>query len=137
MITEKQLIPADVSSPRERVRPRLLLVEDDLRTHSALAKILGKLGWEVQSAMTVAAGLALLELNPDAVILDLMLPDGDGLAVLRKIRSESLKMKIAVTTGIDDRERLEEVKELKPDALLRKPLELSDLFRALGIAANF
>jgi CheY-like chemotaxis protein len=114
-------------------KPRLLLVEDDWRTHSALRKILGKLGWEVHSAMTVSGGLALLELKPDAIILDLMLPDGDGMAVLLKVRSEQLPMKVAVTTGVEDRKRLDEIRKLAPDALLRKPLELRDLLRVLGI----
>ena len=63
----------------------------------------GRLGWEVHSAMTVSGGLALLDLRPDAVILDLMLPDGDGMEVLRKVRAEKLETKVAVTTGIEDR----------------------------------
>ena len=113
-------------------KPRLLLVEDDWRTHSALRKILGKLGWEVHSAMTVSGGLALLDLKPEAIVLDLMLPDGDGMAVLRKVRSERLRAKVAVTTGVEDARRLDEIRSLSPDALLRKPLELSDLLRALG-----
>ncbi len=128
--------PADPDGPtpgQELSRPRLLLIEDDWRTHSALRKILGRLGWEVHSAMTVSSGLTLLDLRPDAVILDLMLPDGDGMAVLRKVRSERLLMKIAVTTGIEDRARLEEIRSLEPDALLRKPLELQDLLRAIGV----
>jgi DNA-binding response OmpR family regulator len=35
-------------------------------------------GWEVQSASTLQDGIALLDSKPDCVILDLMLPDGDG-----------------------------------------------------------
>ncbi len=81
--------------------------------------------------MTVSAGLALLPLNPEAVILDLMLPDGDGLTVLQKVRAEYPTIRVAVTTGVEDRQRLDEIQSLKPDALLRKPLELSDLLRAL------
>ncbi len=115
------------SSPKRR----LVLIEDDWSTHSALRKILSRLGWEVQSAMTVSAGLALLPLNPEAVILDLMLPDGDGLTVLQKVRAEYPTIRVAVTTGVEDRQRLDEIQSLKPDALLRKPLELSDLLRAL------
>ena len=128
--------PVGSADEGELSKPRLLLVEDDWRTHSALRKILGRLGWEVHSAMTVSSGLALLDLKPDAVILDLMLPDGDGMAVLRKVRSEQLASKVAVTTGIEDRARLEEIRKLQPDALLRKPLDLSDLLRAIGIEGS-
>jgi DNA-binding response OmpR family regulator len=132
VIPDPQLAP-DLSTTAEgRDKPRLLLIEDDWRTHSALRKILTRLGWEVQSAMTVSGGLALLDHKPDAVVLDLMLPDGDGLDVLRKARSERLRAKFAVTTGVDDPRRLEEVRGLRPDALLRKPLELNELLRAIG-----
>jgi CheY-like chemotaxis protein len=127
-----QAAPIEAVERAEPARPFLLLVEDDWRTHSALRKILGKLGWEVQSAMTVSGGLALLDLKPDALVLDLMLPDGDGAEVLRKARAESPSTKVAVTTGVEDFRRLEEIRDLQPDALLRKPLELGDLLRVLG-----
>ena len=117
-------------------KPRLLLIEDDWRTHSALRKILTKLGWEVDSAMTVSGGLALLYLRPDAVVLDMMLPDGDGIAVLRKIRSENRPVTIAVTTGIEDSKRLEEIRQLVPDGLFRKPLELNELLLVLDAARH-
>ncbi len=116
----------------EPAKPRVLLVEDDWGTHHALRKILAKLGWEVHSAMTVSGGLALLHLEPHAIILDMMLPDGDGIDVLRQIRARNQAVKIAVTTGIEDRARLEQIRKLSPDALLRKPLELDDLLRVLG-----
>jgi DNA-binding response OmpR family regulator len=116
----------------ETPRPLVLLVEDDWRTHSALRKILIKMGWEVHSAMTVSGGLALLHLKPQAIILDMMLPDGDGVEVLRQVRAENHPAKVAVTTGIEDRARLEEIRKLAPDAVLRKPLELDDLLRVLG-----
>ncbi len=129
--SETQPIQNEVAPSVEPPKRRLLLVEDDWRTHNALRKILGKRGWEVHSAMTVSGGLALLSLNPEAVILDLMLPDGDGLAVLRKAKEDHPEIRVAVTTGVDDRVRLEEIQNLQPDALLRKPLELDDLLRVI------
>jgi DNA-binding response OmpR family regulator len=126
--------PGESVTGDKPAKPRLLLIEDDWRTHSALRKILTKLGWEVHSAMTVSGGLALLHLKPQAIVLDIMLPDGDGMDVLRKVRAEQHPIKIAVTTGIEDSARLEEIRKLAPGALLRKPLELNDLLRVLGIA---
>jgi DNA-binding response OmpR family regulator len=122
---------SQTSQGTEPSRRRVLLVEDDWRTHNALRKILSKLGWDVQSAMTVSGGLSLVDQHPDALILDLMLPDGDGAAVLRKARIVSPSTRIAVTTGVEDHTRLEEIQNLQPDALLRKPLELDDLLRVL------
>jgi CheY-like chemotaxis protein len=125
-------VETESSQGTEPSKRRLLLVEDDWRTHNALRKILGKLGWDVQSAMTVSGGLALLDQNPDAIILDLMLPDGDGEAVLRKARAECPLTRIAITTGVEDHVRLEEIRNLQPDALLRKPLDLDELLQVIG-----
>ena len=127
----------DLASGTGSGKPRVLLVEDDSMTHCALRKILVKLGWEVHSATTVSSGLALLDLKPDAVILDLMLPDGDGADVLRRVRALNLRTKVAVTTGVEDRARLDEIRSLKPDGLLRKPLEINDLLRAIGSDSVF
>ncbi len=113
-------------------RPRLLLVEDDPCTHSAFRKIFARLGWEVSSAMTVAGGLMLLELRPEALILDLMLPDGDGVDLLRKIRADRLATRVAVMTGVEDRDRLDAVRLLRPEALVRKPVDLDEVLRAIG-----
>ena len=98
-------------------------------THDALRKIFIRKGWDVLSAMTVAGGLALLDPPPDCVILDLMLPDGGGEAVLRRVRDEKLKTRVAVCTGMEDPARLARVVGMEPEALLRKPISLADVYR--------
>ena len=60
--------------------PRLLLVDDDTRLASMVSEYLGRAGFEVETAGSLAAGRELLAANHyDALVLDLMLPDGDGL----------------------------------------------------------
>jgi len=78
----------------------------------------------------------LLQLRPDAIVLDMMLPDGDGITLLRKVRSEDHPVTIAVTTGIEDSTRLDEIRSLVPDGLFRKPLELNELLRVLDAARH-
>jgi len=129
--SEASHIRADDSGSRSRL---LLVVEDDPATLAALRKIFSRLGWEVQSSTTVAGGLDLLRLCPQALILDLMLPDGDGLDVLRQVRAENLSIRVAITTGAHDGERLEAARRLGPDDLIRKPIELDRLVQAIGPA---
>jgi DNA-binding response OmpR family regulator len=114
-----------------RVLPRVLLVEDDCRSHQLLRTILLHEGCDVISAMTQAGGLDRVGGGLDCVILDLRLPDGDGEAILKKIRSEHLPLRVAVTTAEGDPERLRKVNELAPDLMMCKPIDLAGLVRWL------
>jgi DNA-binding response OmpR family regulator len=69
--------------------PRLLMIDDDARLAAMVRSYLGDAGFEVSVAGSVAAGLEHLKSRgADLVILDLMLPDGDGLDVCRRIRAQ-------------------------------------------------
>ena len=67
---------------------RLLLIEDDPRLAEMLRTYLGEAGWRVTHAADGTSGLALHARETfDAIVLDLMLPDMDGLDVCRRLRS--------------------------------------------------
>lgn len=67
---------------------RVLLLDDDARLTAMLQQYLGQRGVDADTAGTVEAGLAHLRRDvPDAVVLDVMLPDGDGFDVLRTLRA--------------------------------------------------
>jgi len=109
---------------------RALIVEDHDGTRLALRSIFKRNGWQVSSAATMAGGLDLLHSSPDCIVLDLLLPDGDGETILRKVRTDNLPARVvAVTTGVDDPSRLAAVRELNPDVLLCKPIDLNVVFR--------
>jgi DNA-binding response OmpR family regulator len=66
----------------------LLMIEDDVRLADMVGAYLGQSGYQVTHAGDAQAGLAQLQANAfDMVILDLMLPDMDGLEVCRRIRA--------------------------------------------------
>ncbi|MBS0455575.1 MAG: response regulator transcription factor [Proteobacteria bacterium] len=68
--------------------PQLLMIEDDLRLAQMVSEYLTQSGMAVTHAGDGAGGMAALQdKTPDLVILDLMLPDTDGLEVCRRIRS--------------------------------------------------
>src|SRR4051794_19285678 len=113
----------------DRQRHALVLVEDHDTTRRVLAPLLSLNGWHVQTASTVAEGLALLASGPDCVVLDLMLPDGDGETVLRRVRDERLPTRVVVATATGDEARLERIWRLKPDAVLQKPLDVDEVCR--------
>ncbi len=112
----------------------MLLVEDDIVSAHALSSILRHRGFEVTVASTLAEGFAKLSENPGHVILDLMLPDGDGGDILRYIRQSKLPSRVVITTAVNDASRLRGIHDLKPDAILQKPIDLDRLLRFLALA---
>jgi two-component system OmpR family response regulator/two-component system response regulator QseB len=108
-------------------KPRVLVVEDDLDSYQALSKILKHVGYETLSASTLASALEAIKEEPRFVVLDLMLPDGNGSEVLRHIRDQKLPVKVAVLTATSDRELLADVRKLRPEAMFGKPLDVPRL----------
>ena len=79
---------------------RLLLVEDDPYLQETLARSLSRRGMQVSSAASAAQALSLWKsVRPDVVVLDLTLPDGDGLNVVSQIRKEGLTTPVLVLTA--------------------------------------
>jgi DNA-binding response OmpR family regulator len=115
------------------VKSRLLLVEDDVVTQTALTGILRLRGYEVAVATTLAEARAILDTQEgmSAVILDLMLPDGEGESLMAVVRRKLGEVPVIVTTGANDSARLARVEAMGTTLLLRKPIVLSDLLSAL------
>jgi DNA-binding response OmpR family regulator len=87
--------------------------------------LLAQSGWQASDAANLAEGKALLAtFNPHALILDLMLPDGNGADLLDYIRAQGLPIQVAVLTGIGDPAALDAVRKLRPDVLFRKPINV-------------
>jgi DNA-binding response OmpR family regulator len=81
--------------------PHILVIEDDVRIRAALTRALGERGHSVTDSATALAGLQrALDDRPDLVLLDLGLPDLDGLELLRMLRAVS-KVPVIVATARD------------------------------------
>ena len=62
-----------------------------------------------------------------------MLPDGSGMEILRRIRAEQLPIRVAILTGAD-KPMVDQARQLEPDALFSKPIDLSRLLTWLNAA---
>jgi DNA-binding response OmpR family regulator len=110
---------------------RVLLIEDDSRLAAMVEEYLGKAGFHVVHASSGARGLALHEREPvDAVILDLMLPDADGLDICRQIRGRSDSPILMLTARGDPMDRVVGL-EMGADDYLPKPFEPRELLARL------
>jgi DNA-binding response OmpR family regulator len=106
---------------------RVLMIEDDLRLGAMVATYLRGAGFEVEQAPDGARGLAALDAaRPDLVLLDLMLPDADGLDLCRRIRARSDVPIVMVTARGDTADRIVGL-ELGADDYLPKPFEPREL----------
>jgi two-component system, OmpR family, phosphate regulon response regulator OmpR len=110
---------------------RVLLVEDDSRLAEMLTEYLGQAGFRMSLATLGAAALRQLADSPyDAVVLDLMLPDMDGLDVCRQIRTSSDTPVLMLTARGDAIDRIIGL-ELGADDYLPKPFEPRELLARL------
>lgn len=103
---------------------RILLVEDDNRFADALMVALRRQGFDVHRAVTAAEALAAP--GADLVLLDLGLPDMDGVEVCRRLREAGETAIIAVTARGDERDRVIGLRSGADDYLV-KPFGIAEL----------
>lgn len=107
---------------------RILMIEDDARLASMVSEDLGRNGLDVSVAGTASEGLARLSREPfDLVLLDLMLPDADGLDVCRRIRATGSNVAVIMLTAKGDPTDRVVGLELGADDYLGKPFDPREL----------
>ncbi len=100
---------------------RVLVIEDEEKIANWLRAFLREAKFEVMTAATGSAGLKLAATErPDVVLLDLMLPDMDGLDVCRMIRQRSDVLILMLTARVEDTDRLIGL-EVGADDYITKP----------------
>lgn len=113
---------------------RLILVEDDPSIATSLILGLEAQGFTVRHADTAALALALLPVfEPHAAVLDLGLPDGDGLEVLQQWRQLRPELAVVVLTARTDLDSCLRSLELGAIDLVRKPFWMEELVARLRL----
>jgi two-component system OmpR family response regulator len=111
---------------------RILVVDDEAALADLLSMALCYEGWEVHTESDGASGLrAARELRPNAVILDVMLPDMDGLEVLTRLRRESPDVPVLFLTAKDSAEDRIAGLTAGGDDYVSKPFSLEDVVARL------
>lgn len=110
---------------------RILLIDDDARLAGMVSEYLGGAGFRVTVAGRGEAGMEKLEREPfDALVLDLMLPDMDGLEVCRRVRAKTDVPILMLTARGDAADRIVGL-EIGADDYLPKPFEPRELLARL------
>ncbi len=115
------------AQPGER-KTTLLVVEDDENISTAISEYFTRAGYAVKTAEDGVAGVqTALQDHPDAVVLDLMLPKMDGLAVCRELREKAPYIPILMLTAKDDVVDKVLGLEMGADDYITKPFSLREL----------
>jgi len=108
---------------------KILVIDDDPAVSASLERALKLEGYQVELASEGSAGLAAIALEPpDAVVLDLGLPDIDGIEVCRRMRSAKDDTPVLMLTARDDRVQ---GLDAGADDYLVKPFALAELLARL------
>ena len=112
---------------------KILIVDDEIRVANLLAESVKVQGHEAIVAVSGAECLALLEQKcPDAVFLDLVMPEVSGIEVLRRIRATHQSLPVIVITGHASSAQIDEARRLGITDCIQKPFILKHVNDALG-----
>jgi two-component system, OmpR family, KDP operon response regulator KdpE len=107
--------------------PRVLVVDDEPHIVRGLRVILTNAGYRVDEAVTRADALDAVSVRPpDAVVLDLVLPDGDGVEVLEEIRRWS-QLPVVVLSAVGDEQQKVRALDAGADDYVTKPFGSEEL----------
>ncbi len=115
-------------------KPLILVVEDDKPIRNLIALTLDAQNYRFKTAETgTAAIMEAVSYRPDIIILDLGLPDMDGVDIIKKVRSWTNMPIIVVSARSDDRDKIQAL-DAGADDYLTKPFSVDELLARLRVA---
>ena len=108
------------------VSQKILIVDDEAKITNIISKRLNALGYESYKAYDGRQCLKMAqEINPDLILLDIVMPHSDGITTFKDLRSNKTTKDIPIifVTAYDDQETKSKVLELKADGFFVKPFD--------------
>ncbi len=113
---------------------RVLVVEDDREIRALMQSSLSVEGFEVQTAVSLSEANALLRHSPpDVIVLDLGLPDGDGVQLVREVRTRHSLPIIVVSARHQEAQKIQ-LLDAGADDYLTKPFSVGELLARIRVA---
>src|SRR5438128_1283907 len=113
---------------------KILIVEDEQDMAKVIAKRLSAAGYETRVAFDALQGIAEAHKQPDAIVLDLLLPAGGGLSILQRLResSNTRGIPVFVVTGNQDNEMKKKVLEAGVQGYFEKPFDFDQMLARIS-----
>ncbi|WP_295453474.1 response regulator [uncultured Thiodictyon sp.] len=119
----------------ELTNRKILIIEDDPDLLALIRHVLQREGYQVFIASNGADGILVNERqDPDLILLDLRMPEMDGIETLRNIREYDGRVVMVILTGYGCPDTIREAADLDVSEYLSKPFENSDLVEVIGKA---
>jgi two-component system response regulator AtoC len=119
------------------MKTSVLVVDDELLIRKSLGKVLRARGYAVEVASNGAEGLEkVAQVRPQVMILDMRLPDTDGLTVLRRARQDDPLLQIIIITAFGDVQTAVDAMKHGACDFVRKPYEMEDIVLAVESAGR-
>jgi two-component system KDP operon response regulator KdpE len=113
---------------------RVLVVEDDREIRALMQSSLSVEGFEVQTAVSLSEASALLRHSPpDVIVLDLGLPDGDGVQLVREVRTRHSLPIVVVSARHQEAQKIQ-LLDAGADDYLTKPFSVGELLARIRVA---
>ena len=115
-----------------KIRPSILVIDDDEGIRKTLTKILTEKGYSVDSAETGREAIRKTNVKfYNMALIDIRLPDMDGVELLRKIKATKPKMRKIIITGYPTLQNAVEALNKGADAYIMKPLEMEKVLATI------
>ncbi len=116
-------------------KKRILVIDDDPAMQELIRVILERWGFELITALNVASAVEILRQKPlpDLVLLDMMLPDIDGLELLRQIRETKVfdNLPVIIVSAMADSDRIRKGLDMGADRYITKPAISHNLLKTV------
>ncbi len=135
---KRQMLERLHGSDEDLIGKQVLVVDDDVRNIFALSSVLERRGMKVVTAQTGREAIAMLDGKPDAVLMDIMMPEMDGYQTMREIRQQPVYQRlpiIALTAKAMKGDR-EKCLEAGASDYLAKPVNTEQLLSVLTHVAS-
>lgn len=115
-------------------KPKILVVEDDPAISNLIRTTLDTQEYQYHTAQTGSSALMeAVSYNPDVIILDLGLPDMEGVEIIKKVRGWSRMPIIVVSARTEDRDKVDAL-DAGADDYLTKPFSIDEFLARLRVA---
>ena len=113
-------------------RCSVLVIDDEEKICRAMGRLLTRFGCRVQQATAGKEGLELVvQEAPDIILLDLVMPEMNGIQFLKLLREAHPELPVVIVTGYPDSELMQQASQYAPVMLLAKPIDAALLERTL------